>query len=80
MVNTFILLSTLFRSLSLFLRQFTRSLKNIYDILCFAPLWIEQLIEQRPQFKTQIDEIENNELADSELISADSSLHIKKEA
>ncbi len=47
-IQLFILSSTLFRSVSLFLKQFTASLKNIYDIFCFAPLWLEQLIEQRP--------------------------------
>jgi hypothetical protein len=49
MVNIFVLLSTLLRSVSLFLKQFTNSLKNVYDIFCFGPLWVSHLIEQRPQ-------------------------------
>jgi hypothetical protein len=49
MVNLFVLVSTLLRSVSLFLKQLTKSFKNIYDIFCFGPLWIGHLIEQRPK-------------------------------
>ena len=50
-IQIFILSSTLLRSLSLFLKHFTESLKNVYDIFCFAPLWLEHLIEHRPPSK-----------------------------
>ncbi len=49
LVQSCILLSTILRSLSLLIKQLNHSLKNIYDILCFAPIWIEQLIESRPK-------------------------------
>lgn len=48
LVQTCILLSTLLRTLSLVIKQLNHSLKNVYDILCFAPIWIEHLIESRP--------------------------------
>jgi hypothetical protein len=44
MVYIFVLLSTLLRSVSLFLKQFTNSLKNVYDIFCFGRLWVGHLI------------------------------------
>jgi hypothetical protein len=47
-IQLFVLSSTLLRSASLFLKQFTASLKNIYDIFCFAPLWLEHLVDHRP--------------------------------
>lgn len=49
LVQICLLTSTLLRSLSLFIKQFNHSLKNIYDILCFGPLWVEHLIDQRPK-------------------------------
>jgi hypothetical protein len=53
MVQILILLSTLLRSLSLLTKQLNHSLKNVYDILCFAPLWIEHLFENRPKYGHQ---------------------------
>ncbi len=48
-VQICVLSSYLLRSLSLLIRQLNHSLKNIYDILCFAPIWVEHLIENRPK-------------------------------
>jgi hypothetical protein len=53
LVQILILLSTLLRSLSLLTQQLNHSLKNVYDILCFAPLWIEHLFENRPKYGHQ---------------------------
>lgn len=47
-VQLFILFSSILRSGALFIKQLNKSLKNIYDIFCFLPLWIAHLIEQRP--------------------------------
>ncbi len=49
LVQSCILLSTVLRSLSLLIKQLNHSLKNVYDILCFAPIWIEHLIDSRPK-------------------------------
>ncbi len=49
LVQSCILLSTILRSLSLLIKQLNHSLKNVYDILCFAPIWIEHLIDSRPK-------------------------------
>lgn len=48
-VGTCVLLSTIIRNISLVMKQVNHGSKNIYDILCFAPLWVEHLIEQRPK-------------------------------
>ena len=48
-VHLCIFSSTIARSLSLFMKQFNNSLKHIYDILCFAPLWVEHMIESKPE-------------------------------
>lgn len=61
-IQFFILTSTLLRSLSLFIKQLSHSLKNIYDILCFAPLWIEQLIEQRPRSIKKQDSTQGSDI------------------
>jgi hypothetical protein len=53
LVQILILFSTLLRSLSLLTKQLSHSLKNVYDILCFAPLWIEHLFENRPKHGLQ---------------------------
>ncbi len=50
-VQVTLLISTLLRSAALMIKQLNSSLKNVYDILCFAPLWIEHLIESRPSSK-----------------------------
>ena len=61
-VQSFILTSTLIRNLSILVKQLNHSSKHVYDILCFAPLWLEHLIEQRPKStrshdkKSKVDE------------------------
>lgn len=47
-VQIFVLFSSILRSSALLMKQLNKSLKNIYDIFCFLPLWIAHLIEQRP--------------------------------
>jgi len=59
-VHLCIFASTLARSLSIFMKQFNNSLKHIYDILCFAPLWVEHMIESKPaSTKTVQAQIDN---------------------
>lgn len=48
-VYLFIITSTLIRNLSILIKQLNHSSKHVYDILCFVPLWLEHLIEQRPK-------------------------------
>lgn len=47
-VHLCIFASTLARSLAIFMKQLNNSLKHVYDILCFAPLWVEHMIENKP--------------------------------
>ena len=52
MVNLCIFTSTLLRSLGIFVYQINQSIKHVYDIICFAPLWFEHLIEHKPKKET----------------------------
>lgn len=82
-----VFLSSALRALSLFLKPLANSFKNIYDMLCFAPLWIEQLIEQRPSSNKKIEADEKNDVLPFELddpqaetLDNHSDNNIKKEA
>ena len=76
-IQLFIITSTLLRSISLFIKQLSHSLKNIYDIMCFAPLWIGHLIEQRPEFNKSKSSKQHSEPSQ---ISDDATTQLKKEA
>ncbi|MGR6872881.1 hypothetical protein ACU6U9_11365 [Pseudomonas sp. HK3] len=47
-VHLCIFASTIARSISILMKQLNNSLKHVYDILCFAPLWFEHMIESKP--------------------------------
>lgn len=49
MVNLCIVVSTILRSCAILITQINQSLKHIYDIICFAPLWFEHLVESKPK-------------------------------
>lgn len=51
--------STLLRTLSVLIKHLNHSIKSIYDIVDFPPIWIEHLIENRPRKKIETS-IENN--------------------
>lgn len=82
-VQLLVLSSTLLRSCSLILKQLVASIKNIYDIFCFGPLWIEHLIEQRPRKPKAHIEPHVDETDDATPLSygkKDNSEPMKKEA
>ena len=87
LVQLCILLSTLLRTLSLLIKQLNHSLKNVYDILCFAPIWIEHLIESRPKTKghksiknTDGDEAQNKHIKTEPKLLDDASLDERAES
>lgn len=43
------LLATALRILSMACKPATEASKRMYDVLCFAPLWVEHLIESKPK-------------------------------
>ena len=69
LVQGCILSSTLLRTLSLLIKQLNHSLKNAYDILCFAPIWVEHLIESRPKSRGHgaIKQLDGNATADQQI-------------
>lgn len=77
-VHLCILASTLARSFSIFMKQFNNSLKHVYDILCFAPLWVEHMIESKPDSTKKVQA----ELDRQALLESDSSKpkKLKKDA
>jgi len=63
MVNLCIFASTLLRSSAIFIYQVNQSLKHIYDIICFAPLWFEHLVESKPKKAKQKSESDDDPVA-----------------
>ncbi len=53
-VQICMLTSTLLRTLSILIKQLNQSIKSLYDIVDFPPIWIEHLIENRPRKKTVV--------------------------
>jgi len=80
-VHICVFASTLSRSLAIFVKQFNNSLKHIYDILCFAPLWVEHMIESKP---TSTKKIKSNQAikdkSDKALLESDSSNNKRNQA
>jgi len=52
-VQICMLTSTLLRMLSVLIKQLNHSIKSLYDIVDFPPIWIEHLIENRPRKKNE---------------------------
>lgn len=77
-VNICVLLSTILRSLSIFFKQFNHSLKHIYDILCFAPLWVEHMIEHKPKKQAPDNQESPSDATDPALIENDADKISKK--
>ena len=81
-VHLCIFTSTIARSLSLFMKQFNNSLKHIYDILCFAPLWVEHMVESKPQsskkVKAQLEKQALNDHQEQALLESDKPSSSKK--
>ncbi|EAT12150.1 hypothetical protein HF888_05045 [Bermanella marisrubri] len=48
-VQVCVFFSTILRSLALAFKHFSDAIKQVYDISCFLPIWIEHLIESRPR-------------------------------
>ncbi|GAA6134433.1 hypothetical protein NBRC116188_12220 [Oceaniserpentilla sp. 4NH20-0058] len=59
-VNLCIFTSTILRSSAIFINQINQSIKHIYDILCFAPLWFEHLVDSKPKKKQEFQPEQNN--------------------
>ncbi|MGK0445411.1 MAG: hypothetical protein ACJA1U_002355 [Bermanella sp.] len=85
-VHLCILASTLARSFSIFMKQFNNSLKHVYDILCFAPLWVEHMIESKPASTKKVQaELDRQALLESDSskpkkLKKDATPEIQKEA
>ncbi|MEH6343724.1 MAG: hypothetical protein V7785_01445 [Bermanella sp.] len=58
--------STLLRTLSVLIKHLNHSIKSIYDIVDFPPIWIEHLIENRPRKKIVLSENTHKTVSDSE--------------
>ncbi len=79
-VNVLIFVSTALRSLAVFMKQFNHSLKHVYDILCFAPLWVVNLIENKPKSLKAKTSEDDNELVAIESDDNKSAKGNKKDA
>lgn len=69
------------------MKQFNKSLKHIYDILCFAPLWVVNLIENKPKsLKTVVTDeqeplaLESDDAKSSKSKKKDAAIHLNQEA
>jgi len=54
LVQVCVFFSTVLRSLALALKHLSDSLKQVYDICCFLPIWVEHLVENRPRTQSTI--------------------------
>ncbi len=65
-VQICMLTSTLLRMLSILIKQLNHSIKSLYDIVDFPPIWIEHLIENRPRKKIETSSEAHNSVSSSD--------------